>query len=340
MLRSLRALATMGALCAPAMFVQAAGSAEVSPIEPAQMRVWLMKIHDAARRQNFQGTFVVSSGNTVSSARIAHYADGGSQFERIESLDGQARSVFRHNELVQTFWPQLRVALVEQRYPLTTFPALLQAGGDQIAEFYEMRLLRAADRVAGHAAVALSLQPRDALRFGYRLWSEKESGLLLRVDTVDDRGAVLETSAFSDVEIGGKPQPDVVTQAMKKLDGYQVLRPKLSTTRLEAEGWSVRTVTPGFRQVHCVRRPLDSAARPPAPGSDAEVVQTIYSDGLTYVSIFIEKFDPERHASSASQVIGATHTLTRRTADAWITVVGDVPDVTLRAFAEALERTK
>ena len=38
--------------------------------------------------------------------------------------------------------------------------------------------------------------------------------------------------------------------------------------------------------------------------------------------------------------IGATQTLMRRQGDWWITVVGDVPASTLKAFAGALERKK
>jgi sigma-E factor negative regulatory protein RseB len=38
--------------------------------------------------------------------------------------------------------------------------------------------------------------------------------------------------------------------------------------------------------------------------------------------------------------IGATQTLMRRQGDWWVTVIGDVPAVTLRAFANGLERKK
>ncbi len=77
------------------------------------------------------------------------------------------------------------------------------------------------------------MQPRDAYRYGYRLWADKASGLLLRADVLGERGEVLETSAFSDVPIGVKPQPIRVLQPMKQLDGYRVIRPALTPPR----GW-------------------------------------------------------------------------------------------------------
>jgi len=91
--------------------------------------------------------------------------------------------------------------------------------------------------------------------------------------------------------------------------------------------------------VSCVKRPLDDDAGGGGGGA-SEAVQTIYSDGLTYVSVFIEPFSPERHTRPMLTTIGATQTLMRRQGDWWITVVGDVPAATLKSFAAGLERRK
>jgi sigma-E factor negative regulatory protein RseB len=70
------------------------------------------------------------------------------------------------------------------------------------------------------------------------------------------------------------------------------------------------------------------------------VLQIIYSDGLTHVSMFVEPFVAQRHQGEAVAVIGATHTLTQRRDDQWLTVMGDVPMDTLKRFATALERKR
>ncbi len=333
--RSLIALTMVGALCS---FLPLATAQSQLPVEPKEVRSWLMRIHDAASHRNFQGTFVVSAGGAVSSARIAHYCEGSNQFERIDSLDGQTRHVFRHNDVVHTLWPQARVALVEQRDLLNSFPALLQVGDDRISDFYEVRP-QGSERVAGHEASVLMLQPRDVYRFGYRLWAEKVSGLLLRADVLGERGEILETSAFSDVAINVRSQPDAVLQPMRRLDGYKILKPSFVQTKLESEGWALRQNVPGFRQVSCIKRPLDGAQDEPSADSP-QAVQAIFSDGLTYVSVFIEPFNAERHTKSMLTSMGATQTLMRRQGDWWITVVGDVPTATLKAFASGLEHKK
>jgi len=152
---------------------------------------------------------------------------------------------------------------------------------------------------------------------------------------------VLETSAFSDVSIGVRPQTETVLQAMRRLDGFLVVRPVFTPTRLDAEGWTMRQVAPGFKLVRCVSRQIEppgeaSGAGPAAPS----VIQTIYSDGLTYVSVFIEPYRADRHVRPMFASLGATSTLSLRQGDWWVTAVGDVPPATLKIFAGALERRK
>ncbi|MEP7099820.1 MAG: MucB/RseB C-terminal domain-containing protein [Burkholderiales bacterium] len=338
--RPLSALALVGAFCAatPSAWAQASGAAASDP-QAREVRAWLLRIHEAAGHRNFQGTFVVSGGGAVSSARIAHFCEGPNQFERSEALDGVARHVYRHNEVVTTFWPATKTAMVEQRDMLAQFPALLQAGDDRIAEFYQVQPQPGAERVAGREANVLIVKPRDQYRYGYRLWADQASGLLLRADVIGEHSEVLESSAFSDVTIGVKPQPESVLQPMKKLDGYRVLRPVLTSTKLEAEGWAMRQSVPGFREVSCVKRPMDGADNG-KPAADQQVLQTIFSDGLTYVSVFIEPFNPQRHTRAITASVGPTQTLMQQQGDWWVTLVGDVPPATLRLFAKGLERSK
>jgi sigma-E factor negative regulatory protein RseB len=247
--------------------------------------------------------------------------------------------MYRHNDVVTTLWPTSKVAMVEQRNLLAQFPALLQAGDDRIADFYQVQR-QGSERIAGHEANVLVVNPRDTLRYGYRLWADQASGLLLRADVIGAHGAVLESSAFSDVMIGVKPLPEAVLAPMRRLEGYRVLRPALTPTRLEAEGWQLREPAAGFREVSCVKRPMENTGSSEKDAVERQVLQTIYSDGLTYVSVFIEPFDPKRHTRPMLASVGPTQTLMQQQGDWWVTVLGDVPPATLRVFAKGLERSK
>lgn len=331
----------MGALVLVSGGVRAAGASAASPAEAASepaltAKAWLMRSQAAASTRNYQGTLVFTGGGAVSSSRVAHYCEGSQQYERVEALDGEPRSMWRHNDLVQTVWPRVHMAVIEQRDPRAMFPAILSgSGGKRVLEWYELRAL-GHDRVAGYDADVVLLKAKDNIRFSQRLWAERQTGLLLRSEVLGLNGQPLESAAFSELSIGVKPQPELVTAAMRKLDGYRVLRPTVQPATLEGEGWSMTSLPAGFREVHCAKRSLDPMGTPGAP----TVLQAIYSDGLTHVSLFIEPYQPSRHQGEVSVTIGATHTLMGRRDDYWVTIMGDVPPDTLRRFAGALEHKR
>jgi sigma-E factor negative regulatory protein RseB len=301
------------------------------------MRGWLQRIHNAASQRNYQGTLVVSADGSMSSSRLAHYCEGSQFYERIDMLDGKARSIYRHNEEVLTVWPRAKLVRVEQRDAVALFPAVLSGSEEQLFDRYDM-LAEGSERVAGHDAAVFLLRPRDSQRFAQRLWADQGSGLLLRADVLAADGRVLETAAFTDVTIGVKAQPETVLAGMKKLDGYRVLRSVPRHTGLEAEGWRLKAPVAGFRQISCVKRSLEAADDSQAASPD-DVLQTIFSDGLTHVSVFIEPFHADRHRAG-SGALGATHTLMQPMGSHWVTLMGDVPMATLKQFAAALERLR
>jgi sigma-E factor negative regulatory protein RseB len=331
-------VATLAAAVSP-LFAQAGGAVTppAAAASSADERSWLRRIHNAASQRNYQGTLVVTADGSVSSSRLAHYCEGNQYFERIDMLDGQPQRVYRHNEQVLTLWPAAKVARFEQRDAVALFPAVLSGSEEQLFERYEM-VAEGADRVAGLDAAVFLLRPRDGQRFAQRLWADQASGLLLRADVLAPDGHVLETAAFTDVTIGVKAQPESVLAPMKKLDGYRVLRSAPQRTALEAEGWRLKAPVAGFKQISCVKRSLELATDDERAPS-AAVLQAIFSDGLTHVSVFVEPFRADRHRAGAA-AFGATHTLMQALGSHWVTVMGDVPLATLKQFAAALERLR
>jgi sigma-E factor negative regulatory protein RseB len=323
--------AAVTAFALPAAFLTHAGEA----VDKLDGRGWLDRVAIAASRTSYQGTMVFSTGSHMSTMRVTRYCMGKDSFERHESLDGPPRLIYRHNQLVHTMWPQKKVALVQHRDARTQFPALSDA--DDALAAYHLRL-EGSDRVAAHASRVMLLEPRDSDRYAQRLWAEVSTGLMLRADVLDRDGRVLESIAFTDLKVNVKPQPDAVTAAMNRLDGYQVIKPDVSRTKLEDEGWKLGVPVAGFKQVSCVKRPVDGSRALPSSSSPS-IVQSVYSDGVAHVSVFIEPHDASRHKPMMSSW-GASNTLAQQRGDAWVTVVGDVPMATLERFAVAIERLR
>lgn len=320
----------------PAVLTPSTASEPGRSAESRSINDWLMRMHEAASNRTYIGTFVVSSGGAMSSAKIWRVSKGDQQVERVETLTGPPRSIFRHNDKVVTFLPDIKVVRRE-RDSLRTFPDLLQSVGTSIADFYKLRQERV-ERVADVECDVIMLAPRDKLRFGYRIWVERKTGLVVKLQTLDVNGKVLEQAAFSELQLDAPVKMGKLIQMMDKVKGYRVEKPVLVKTTGGDEGWALKEPVAGFTPAICYRRPVNAANQ--AVSANDAPLQWIFSDGLASVSIFIEPFDQKRHVKESSLSMGATQTMTKQLDGYWITVMGEVPMTTLQLFANRLERNR
>ncbi len=272
--------------------------------------------------------------------------------ERVEALTGTPRSTIRRNDEVITFHPESRTALSERRESLGLFPNRLKSDASGLAQFYTSRH-NGVERVAGYEADVVLLQPKDGLRFGYRVWSERKSGLVIKLQTLDTGGRVLEQAAYSELQLDAPVSMSKLSKMMANLDGYKVVKAEMVETTAVAEGWHLKTPVAGFKPMSCFKRVVFKGD---GVSSTDSAMQWIFSDGLASVSLFVESFDRLRHTQEGLVAVGATHSLTRRITDKspanvsgkagdgrgdwWVTAIGEVPAQTLTGFVQGLERKK
>ena len=316
----------------PPAVIQAANAAPQAA-EAKSINDWLLRLHESSKRRSYIGTYVVSSGGQMQSAKIWHVCEGTQQIERVESLTGAPRSMFRHNDKVVTFMPEQKVVRTEKREITGSFPGLVQSADNRISEFYKLKA-EGIERIAGLESDVVWLIPKDAMRFGYRVWTEQKKGLVVKLQTLDSDGRVLEQAAFSELQLDAPVKMDKLLQMMGKVDGYRVEEPALVKTTASAEGWRLSAPVAGFKSMSCYKRPISGTAAADEP------MQWVFSDGLASVSLFVEPFDRQIHSKESAMSLGATHTMTRQLGAYWLTAMGEVPMSTLKQFASGLERKK
>jgi sigma-E factor negative regulatory protein RseB len=104
----------------------------------------------------------------------------------------------------------------------------------------------------------------------------------------------------------------------------------------EAQGWLLKPPVPGFSLSSCTLRSLNAGH---AARTDAPTLQAVFTDGLTQVSLFIDRVGAAPARRALSTQTGATHTLMQPLGSVWwITLMGVVPLSTLTQFFHALER--
>jgi sigma-E factor negative regulatory protein RseB len=302
---------------------------------------WLRKIHSSAQKLNYSGTFVYQQANQMRTSRITHVLDGKNEVEKLEILDGKPREYIRNNEEVICYVPELKTLLVEKRITHDVFPAILAANPIDLTEFYSVKMAETG-RVAGYDCQSIVLEPKDNLRYGYKLWAEKSSGLLLRAQTLNEKREVVEQIAFTQILIGNVDR-NRVKPSITNTNGWHIENAVMS--QISLSGWSVKALPPGFKKIREVKRMVSDASAPNSASSvnaqpnvqpnQREVAQMVFSDGLAAISVFIEPGSQSRTEGSIHQ--GALNIIGKRQGDFWLTIVGEVPSAAIKQVANSIE---
>jgi len=289
--------------------------------QSAEALDWLRRIHEATQKLSYTGTFVYQQGGRTETSRITRFVDAGGDIEKLEVLNGAPREIVRTRDTVRCYLPDSRVVKVDRRTAERGFPGLLPERVNALGRHYDIAMGESR-RIAGFDCTSVVLKAKDNLRYGYRLYADKASGMLLRAVTFDDTGEV-EQFMFTQLSLGK------VTRDMVK--------PRRTTSKWRVEdaaaapaslaGWGLSAELPGFRKVVELKRRMDS--RP--------VGQVVYSDGLAAVSVFIEPLEGRSASRTGLASMGAIHIYTREVANHMVTVVGEAPAVSVQRIADAVE---
>jgi len=290
---------------------------------------WLMQINEAARQLNYSGRFVYAQGDHIESMEVTHRAGEESMRQRIYSLNGAPREVIRDAEQVWCYAPDKNLGVHEYRQASKQgFPNLLPEDVNHLARYYEIRKGRVG-RIADRAAQRVEIIPKDDLRYGYDLWADMESGLLLKAALLSNDGRPIEQYLFTNVQIGGpisdaELQPVTAdTELVWYGDAHANDAPKsLDVETNSAHSWGVEEMPPGFMLTREIKR-LSSM-------SSNLVQHYVYSDGLATVSVFVEKLGNDASTRiKGLNKMGAIHAFGREIEGHQVTVVGEVPSQTV-----------
>lgn len=314
----------LGVACAG----MATASQEVAPtVNGKKSGEWLMRINDAARHLNYTGIFVYVQGDRVESMQVTHLAKGDVMRQRIYSLNGAPREVIRDAKQVWCYAPDKKLGVHEYRQVSEQgFPNLLPRGLDRLAKYYKVRMGKSG-RIADRGAQEILVVPRDEYRYGYDLWADRKTGLLLKAVLLDGRNRPIEQYLFTDVEIGTYIPPEDLEAVTPKKDlvwygDAQSGDAGSETGEMPALNWVIEHVPAGFMLTRKIKRL--------SPMRNKMLEHYVYSDGLAAVSVFVEKIQDESSARlNGVNRMGAAHAFGREINGHQITVVGEVPSKTV-----------
>ena len=291
----------------------------------------LERMSQAAKQLNYEGVFAYQSGKTFQSVRIYHRNNDGTESERLISLNGAAREVIRSNDTVTCINPDGKQINVSQRPLGRGFPSDLPRRLRSATPFYELTL-EGEDRIAGKLTQRLEIKPVDSYRYGYRLWMDKETDLLLKSELIGENKEVLETFEFTDIETGIEI-PDASLKAQmsgNEMVWHRTEPGEMTTQDLVAfSNWQAKWLPDGFTLVAHQNRLRAN--------NGAHIEQRVYSDGLSSVSVFIAKMRAQHNHFHGGSHMGAVNAFGSVIHAHFVTVVGEVPAVTVEKIGAAIE---
>ena len=303
------------------------------------------KMSRAFRELSYDGHFVYVGGDTVQSLRILHTVKNGEEYERLSQLNGAALEVIRKGHKVLCLHHGDHLMRQDHAHSHSTEPFSRQFNEvhsrmDQIYRFFRS----GSDRVAGREAIRVSVEPLDTYRYGYDLWLDKISGLLLKSIMYNQNRKALETFEFIQLAIvDSLPEemfvPDETTHIYS--EHYSLNLSKTDAKSNKTHEWSADWTPPGFYMTVLDIKKF--------PQSKEPVNTLMYSDGLAAYSIFIEKSNGSNKQSKHSNfdktklrqfggTIAYSHQVDAPDHLYTVTVLGELPAESLKRVAESVKK--
>lgn len=315
------------------VLVLVCGVAVTSPAKSA--RDWLKSMSMAVKTLNYEGVFVYIHGKKIESMKIVHQADEHGERERLLSLNGSAREIIRDNDRLTCILPDNKAVVVEKSRPRKYIPEALLRVNRKLEKHYRLAVL-GNDRVAGMEVKVIAIIPRDKFRYGHRLWLDKKTSMLLRSDVVNEKGVAVEQFMFTHIKFMKKIEarslePAIKGKIFKSFKWYRPRTKKPSTTKAKSK-WKVNGMPAGFKQSMYAEHGLPTSRMP--------VDHFVLTDGLSSVSVYVEKTANKRKLLKGTSNMGAVNAFGKVVHGYQVTVVGEVPKATVILIGRSVKPVK
>ncbi len=299
------------------------------------LRDWLNRVARSNQSNSYEGTFVYRCVADVVTMKIVHAATDAGERERLVSLSGPTQHIVHDGEVITSVFPKKTTRFLGPGGGALSIGGTPSVTDESLERNYQLKNV-GADRIAGRPTQVVEIKPKDKYRYGFKLWLDDETFLALRSDMVDETGRIIEQILFTDIQMLGTQDAlakvDAAEWGVAPTDAAQVDQHMTPERQLVTDGaspWDVTQLPEGFALTEHVYA-LDHQARTP------EGEHLLFSDGLASVSIFIEKFADNETPFKGVSRMGAVNAFGTVVNGHQVTVVGDVPEATVRMMGQSV----
>jgi sigma-E factor negative regulatory protein RseB len=306
--------------------------------EAHEARDWVMRMDSAVENTNYEGRMVYMRRDHIGTFQIYHSFDGESVRQRLIRMDGEGAEIIRRENEVMCIFPKQRSVVVEKRArknreqnPLAAVPAYTEA----MTASYDL-VLGGTARVAGRQTVRVSIAPKDAYRYGYRLWLDEQTAMPLKAQLIDSiRQVPLEELRFTTIKLGEKISPADLESELETSDFAWVQAAdsrKVGRAGAAEINWHANDLPDGF---------MLTDAHLEYPSNDENPrMHLVYSDSIASVSVFIDEGVAASEQVEGLAVMGAANAYSVMQEGWLVTAMGEVPPETVQRIAVSVRRAE
>ena len=326
------------------LFLFLNGSAVQASQSPGEAKTdavrWLERMNRSVATLSYEGRFVYLSGKSLEAMHIRHRIIDGKPRESLLSLNGIPREVIRENHTL-TITTRIDGKVHKTQHPSTGKLLPLKSLEPHGLQDHYRIVAGKLSRIAGRYGMVVSLLPRDDLRYGYRLVLDNQSALPLDLTVMDSSGELVSRIMFTQLQVGGgsEPEPAELPKEETSDEGPQRVAASLGPNDAQHENpapaermdavsslWQFSKLPPGFELIGYRRL------------GESRQEHFVFSDGLATISAYLEPLKEGDTPFEGEARLGSINALGRHLQGQQLTVIGEVPNKTLRLLAGALQR--
>lgn len=303
------------------------GSKDIKP--------WFERMSHASTALSYKGRFVYNRDDETSLMEIVHVAGEDGARERIVSLSGEDQELIRDqhgNVFLMNLGPPLLIDKGGRDIPLAV---RINANFERLCENYKFELA-GKDRVAGYESQIITISPQDEHRYSYRLWVDLKTGFLSRSQLLNENNEVVEHIMFSDIELMDTPSEALLNAVLYDrnliADSQSAVVDKVVSNVDSEMFWNISGSPLGFWRAHS----QDNVSL----GGKKSAAYLMVTDGLASVSIYVEPSKNNAEVLVGASRVGALSAYGRIVDGYQITVIGEVPPLTVKRIGDAVIQTR
>lgn len=288
-------------------------------------RTWLAAARQATVALNYQGIISYMKDGQIESLHVFHGFSDGKEQERLLSLNTPMREVIRTADKVTCYYPDAKSVSVDAKP--SRHSVLLDLPGDlnELSKHYSLSLGETVEHVARRPSRVVSIEPKDDLRYGRRLWIDVDSKLPMKFEWLDENRKVLEQMVFSSLTVVPSIPPEDLAPSTQTDGSWKTKQHE--TLPADSLKWTLDGVPDGFR--------LMSYARLKRSADNRVIDHILLSDGVSSVSIYIDEMMNEIFTAQPRKV-GAINSYTRKLDKYLVTVMGEAPEKTVQSIGNGI----